>query len=103
MPTKNAETESMHRRALLRISGMALVNGGLLSSGTAIADQAQPYTGVVSVKDPQFGAIGDFQTDDTKAIQAAVNYCFGSPSDPHGTEKVNTNRVLQLPPGTYRI
>jgi Pectate lyase superfamily protein len=94
----------MQRRALFRIGGMALASGALLpSSATAIADQVPPYTGVVSVKDPQFGARGDSQADDTKAIQAAVDYCYGSSSDPHGTEKVNTNRVLHLPPGNYRI
>jgi hypothetical protein len=94
----------MQRRALFRIGGMALASGGLLlPSAAAIADQAPPNTGVVSVKDAQFGAIGDFRTDDTKAIQAAADYCFGSPSAPHGTEKVNANRVLQLQPGTYRI
>jgi hypothetical protein len=94
----------MQRRALFRIGGMALASGGLLlPSAAAIADQAPPNTGVVSVKDPQFGAIGDLSTDDTKAIQAAADYCYGSPLDPHGTEKVNANRVLQFPPGIYRI
>src|SRR5262249_49794307 len=91
----------MQRRAL--IGGMALASGGLLiPSAAAIAEQAPPNSGVVSVKDPQFGAIGDFRADDTKAIQAAADYCYGPPSDPHG-EKAHTNRVLQLPPGTYRI
>src|SRR5437763_7584532 len=99
----NIEMAFMQRRALLRISGMALAGGGLPSSTTAIADQGPSYTEVVSVKDRQFGATGDSQTDDTRAIQAAVNYCYGSPLEPHGTEKVTANRVLQLPPGTYRI
>jgi hypothetical protein len=81
---------------------MALAGGGLLlPSAAAIADQVAPNTGVVSVKD--FGAIGDSQTDDTKAIQAAADYCYGSPSDPHGIAKVHANRILLLPPGTYRI
>ena len=92
----------MQRRKLFRIGGMALACGGLLLPSAA-AIEAPPNTGVVSVKDPQFGAIGDFRTDDTKAIQAAADYCYGSPADPHGTEKVNANSVLQFPPGTYRI
>jgi len=92
----------MQRRAL--IGGMVLASGGLLLPGaSAVADQASTNVGVVSVKDSQFGAIGDFSSDDTKAIQAAADYCFGSPTDPHGSAKVSANCVLQFPPGTYRI
>ena len=92
----------MQRRAL--IGGMALASGGLLiPSAAAVAEQAPPNSGVVSIKDPLFGAIGDFRADDTKAIQAAADYCFGSQTDPHGTEKVSANRVLYFPPGTYKI
>jgi len=93
----------MQRRVLIG-GGMALAGGGLLlPNGAAVADQSTPNIGVVSVKDPQFGAIGDFRVDDTKAIQAAADYCYGPPSDPHGTAKVDANRNLQFPPGTYRI
>ena len=88
----------MQRRAL--IGGMALASGGLLlPSAAAIVDQAtSPDAGAVSVKDRQFGAIGDFRADDTEAIQAAADYCFGSTIDPHGSAKVSANRVLQFPP-----
>jgi hypothetical protein len=99
---EQAISTTMQRRAL--IGGMALASGGLLvPSAAAIADQAPPNSGLVSVKDPQFGAIGDFRADDTEAIQAAADYCFGSPTDPHGTAKVSANRVLQFPPGTYKM
>jgi len=74
-----------------------------MPSSNTIAGQDPPTTGMVNVKDPQFGATGDFRSDDTKAIQAAADYCFGSPSAPHGTDKVNANHVLLFPPGTYRI
>jgi Pectate lyase superfamily protein len=94
----------MERRELIGFGGMALAGGGLLvPSAIALGDQVPPNAGVVSVKDPQFGAIGDFGTDDTKPIQAAADLCFGSTSAPHGTEKVIANRILQFPPGNYRI
>jgi len=32
----------------------------------------------VSVKDSRFGAVGDFAADDTAALQAALDHCFGS-------------------------
>src|SRR5262249_52423200 len=97
-----SDNRTMQRRAL--IGGMALASGGLLiPSAAAIAEQAPPNSGVVSVKDPQFGAIGDFRADDTKAIQAAADYCFGPPTDPHGTAKVSANHVLYFPPGIYKI
>jgi len=61
----------MQRRVLF--GGMALASGGLLlPSAAGIADQSTSSTGVVSVKDPQF-AIGNFQIDETKAIQAAAD------------------------------
>jgi hypothetical protein len=94
----------MQRRALFRMSGMALAGAQLFSpAARAIADQSLPNTGLVNVKDTQFGAAGDGGADDTAAIQAAANFCFGSPSAPHGTAKVNSNGVLYFPPGIYRI
>jgi hypothetical protein len=41
-----------------------------------------------------FGAFGDGATDDTKAIQDAINYLLEHP---------NTNRQLYFPGGTYKI
>lgn len=41
-----------------------------------------------------FGAFGDGTTDDTKAIQDAINYLLGHP---------NSNRQLYFPVGTYKI
>jgi hypothetical protein len=57
----------------------------------------------VSVKDSRFGAVGDFATDDTAALQAAVDHCFGSSDVPHGTANVRQNKVLYIPPGHYKI
>lgn len=90
----------MLRRAFVGMGGMALAGSDLLSSARAAAD---PAAGIVSVKDPQFGARGDNRSDDTAAIQAAVNSCFGSPASPHGSAMVAKNDVLYLPPGNYRI
>jgi Pectate lyase superfamily protein len=94
----------MQRRALFSIGGMALASAGFLSpAGAAVADAAPTGLGLVNVKDPRFGAVGDYSADDTKAIQAAANYCFGSPEAPHGSVKVTSNSVLYFPPGNYRI
>jgi hypothetical protein len=57
----------------------------------------------VSVKDSRFGAVGDFATDDTAALQAALDHCFGSVDSPHGTPNVRQNKALYIPPGHYKI
>lgn len=94
----------MQRRALLGLGGSALaIKSLLLSAHSASAQKLPAEPSVISPKDPQFGAVGNFQADDTNAIQAAADYCFGSPFAPHGTEQVALNRVLYFPPGHYRI
>ncbi|HEY1747721.1 MAG TPA: glycosyl hydrolase family 28-related protein [Xanthobacteraceae bacterium] len=96
----------MQRRTLMGIGGfggLALAGGSLLAAtGRAHADDSPQNVGFVNVKDPQFGARGD-GSDDTAAIQAAVNSCFGSPAAPHGSAAVSKNGVLYFPPGIYRI
>jgi len=59
---------------------------------------------VVNVKD--FGALGDNAADDTAAIQAALNYAFGPPNDPHGYLSpggAQLNRAVFFPNGYYRV
>jgi pectate lyase-like protein len=56
----------------------------------------------VSVKDSRFGAAGDGGTDDTAALQAAFDHCFGSSDAPHGTANVRQNKILYIPPGHYK-
>jgi hypothetical protein len=57
----------------------------------------------ISAKDSRFGAIGDFATDDTAALQAAIDHCFGASDAPHGTANVRQNKALYIPPGHYKI
>jgi len=57
---------------------------------------------VVNVKD--FGAAGDASTDDTAAIQAALNAAYGSPSAPNGGfPGAVKNRAVFFPAGYYQI
>jgi len=93
----------MQRRAMFGIGGLALAGMALPRPSSARADPTQVDFGLVSVKDPRFGAVGDRRTDDTAAIQAAADYCFGSPSSPHGAAMAAANRVLCFPPGFYKI
>jgi hypothetical protein len=61
-----------------------------------------PASDVVSVKDPMFGAVGDGAKDDTRAIQAAIDYCFGPQSEPHG-QAAHKNKALLFPAGQFKI
>ena len=94
----------MQRRAIFTV-GAAALSGAALRPLAASTETRSEWAdvGFVSVKDPRFGARGDFHSDDTAAIQAAVDYCFGSRSSPHGTAQVNSNQILLFPPGNYRI
>jgi len=93
----------MQRRTLFKMGGMALAGAQLLPQPSSVlADPAPPDLGLVNVKDPRFGAVGDAHSDDTPAIQAAVDYCFGAPSAPHGVSLGDKNGVLYFPPGVYR-
>ena len=57
----------------------------------------------VSVKDSRFAAVGDGTTDDTAALQAALDFCFGPANAPHGTAGVYQNKALWIPAGHYKI
>ena len=57
----------------------------------------------ISAKDSRFGAVGDFAIDDTAALQAALDHCFGASDAPHGTANVRQNKVLYIPPGHYKV
>ncbi len=64
-----------------------IVSGATLSA-VAIHSKTEPY---YNVKHPDYGALGDGSTDDTAAIQAAIN---GSSA---------TGGIVFFPPGTYII
>src|SRR5262249_4384611 len=56
----------------------------------------------VSVKDSRFAAVGDGATDDTVALQAALDFCFGPADAQHGTASVYQNKAVYIPPGHYK-
>ncbi|MBW7476743.1 glycoside hydrolase family 55 protein [Paenibacillus oenotherae] len=104
----------MNRRELLGIMGslgVGLAAGSSLLSDTFASAEAKlakalpadaknmaaakvqgDNTNIVSVTDIEFGAVGNGRTDDTRAVQKAINYV--------------SNRgggVVYFPPGTYKI
>jgi hypothetical protein len=99
---KKRATEMIRRRTFFKFSGAALAGGALLLP-TVSSAQSPRDDYETSPKDPRFGAVGNSFADDTAAIQAAADDCFGSSSAPHGTAKANLNKVLCIPRGNYRI
>src|SRR5690242_12407411 len=92
------------RRTLLEATVGSLAGGALLLPRLSYAaGDASVEVNEVNPKKPPFGAIGDFATDDTRALQAALDYCFGPPTAPHGTAGVAANGVLRIPPGRYKV
>jgi len=74
-------------------------DGGVMVAPMLLFADYEP----VSVKDSRFGAVGDFATDDTAALQAALDFCLGPSDAPHGTANVRQNKALYIPPGHYKI
>lgn len=62
----------------------------------------EDYSGMINVKDPDYGAAGDGSNDDTAEIQAAFNAAYGTTGSPHGTSYY-TNKAVYFPPGHYKI
>jgi Pectate lyase superfamily protein len=56
---------------------------------------------IKNIKD--FGAVGDGTTDDSAAIQAALDAAYGSSSSPNGHSGAMKNRPVFFPAGNYKI
>ncbi len=77
-----------------------------LPNTTAIRPLGDFLGEIVNVRN--FGAIGDGVADDRAAIQAAIDYAFGTFTSPHGGagdvgSLMYTNRALFFPAGYYRL
>lgn len=85
----NLNTDKLEASLLADTGGSSLVGFIQAGTGAVATDVQSKLRESVSVKD--FGAVGDGVTDDTAAIQAALNY-------------VNSvgGGVVYLPPGRYR-
>jgi Pectate lyase superfamily protein len=95
--TKSAAMRLFTKREIPTALGLAVAPPAWGASPSAAA-----ATDVVNVKDAMFGAVGDGAKDDTRAIQAAIDYCFGPQSEPHG-QAAHKNKVLLFPPGQFNI
>ena len=85
-------------------------NPAVTTTPSAVATYAlgTPRSGLhdwVNIKDPRFGAVGNNSTDDTAAIQAAIDYAFAHNLTgvycPAGTYKT-TSTIYLDPPGNLR-
>ena len=111
--TKRALLTNPALSAGLGVGALALL-AQRASPETNFAEFAFPATGaptartmpdrlseINNVKD--FGAAGDGSTNDTAAIQAALDAAYGSSSSPHGGSGAIKNRPVFFPAGNYKI
>jgi hypothetical protein len=91
------------RRTLLQVASGIMAGGAILQPRVVSAERSFADEIVINPRELPFRARGDFVTDDTKALQAAADQCFGPPANPHGTAAVHSNVPLHIPPGNYKI
>jgi Pectate lyase superfamily protein len=110
------------KRALLTTHGLSAgLGAGALAVLAQRASADTPFTGfafpatgaptlrtmpdrlaeIVNVKD--FGATGDGVTDDTAAIQRALDAAFGPTMTPHGVANAHLSRSVYFPNGKYIV
>jgi hypothetical protein len=77
--------------------GSGTVNDGSVASGSALYNR---IVDEINVRDPKFGAVGNGTTDDTAAIQAAINYAQSQFITDFWSTYVPTVRI---PKGNYRV
>lgn len=75
------------RRSFLEVVAGAASVSGLPAFIHPAPSSSFPGIGYVNPRDPEFGALGDGTSDDTVAIQSAID----------------TGQPVYLPPGTYRV
>jgi hypothetical protein len=81
----------MQRRALISGSIGTVVAGAAAGSMPAVAAVSSAKRRMVSVE--EFGAVGDGMSDDTHALQAALDATFSATG----------SSFLLIPPGTYKV
>lgn len=62
---------------------------------------ADRFADVINARD--YGAVGNGVTDDTTALQAAIDAAFGPRASPHGSSNPFINKPLYIPAGNYVI
>ena len=94
--TQDDEARQGHRAVLGRralfVGGAAGLAGAAITASASSAAAATSSLGWYNVKDSPYGAKGDGVSDDTNAIQAAINACG-----------VGGGGVVYLPAGTYLV
>jgi hypothetical protein len=88
----------MNRRKLLALSASSAWLGSVSTTVQAAPAPLAATTGVLSVR--EFGVVGDGLTDDTSALQRAIDYVRGEAARLHDTSHLP---CLSLPAGRYLL
>ena len=101
-PEKGRTMPLSRRGAIQKVIATGASTVAAVQMASAAENPGSIQSGATFVNVKTFGAIGDGVVDDTSAIQAAIDDCFGKAETPNSGSGAQRNKPLYFPQGTYK-